>query len=117
MTAKVSSHLPHETRQIENMFSPVGNPRTSIVKNCPCDRDDEVLTTRRGPGRFSSAPARPTGEPGWSYTHAVSDRLDAAAGAAFRNGHIIPAHFDTYPLIDTDAAKRNLAAQVTAKGP
>jgi muconolactone delta-isomerase len=28
---------------------------------------------------------------------------------------IIPAHFDTYPLIDTDAAKQMLAAQVTAK--
>jgi hypothetical protein len=25
---------------------------------------------------------------------------------------IIPAHFDTYPLIDVDAAKRMLAAQV-----
>lgn len=28
---------------------------------------------------------------------------------------IIPAHFDTYPLIDTDAAHRLLAAQVAAK--
>jgi hypothetical protein len=27
---------------------------------------------------------------------------------------IIPAHFDTYPLIETDAAKRMLAAQVVA---
>jgi muconolactone delta-isomerase len=29
---------------------------------------------------------------------------------------IIPAHFDTYPLIDADAAKRALAAQEAAKG-
>ena len=29
--------------------------------------------------------------------------------------HIIPAHFDTYPLIDAKAAKRMLAAQATAK--
>jgi muconolactone delta-isomerase len=28
---------------------------------------------------------------------------------------IIPAHFDTYPLIDVDAAKQALAAQVAAK--
>jgi muconolactone delta-isomerase len=28
---------------------------------------------------------------------------------------IIPAHFDTYPLIDTEAANRMLAAQVAAK--
>ena len=28
---------------------------------------------------------------------------------------IIPAHFDTYPLIDTDAARQMLAAQVAAK--
>ena len=28
---------------------------------------------------------------------------------------IIPAHFDTYPLIDVDAANRMLSAQVTAK--
>jgi muconolactone delta-isomerase len=28
---------------------------------------------------------------------------------------IIPAHFDTYPLIDADAAKQMLAAQVAAK--
>jgi hypothetical protein len=28
---------------------------------------------------------------------------------------IIPAHFDTYPLIDSDAARRMLAAQVAAK--
>ena len=28
---------------------------------------------------------------------------------------IIPAHFDTYPLIDTEAANRMLAAQVPAK--
>jgi muconolactone delta-isomerase len=28
---------------------------------------------------------------------------------------IIPAHFDTYPLIDTEAAKRMLAAQIAAK--
>jgi muconolactone delta-isomerase len=28
---------------------------------------------------------------------------------------IIPAHFDTYPLIDTAAAKRMLAAQVKTK--
>jgi hypothetical protein len=28
---------------------------------------------------------------------------------------IIPAHFDTYPLIDMDAAKRTLVAQVAAK--
>ena len=27
---------------------------------------------------------------------------------------IIPARFDTYPLIDTDAAKRMLAAQIAA---
>jgi muconolactone delta-isomerase len=29
---------------------------------------------------------------------------------------IIPAHFETYPLIDADAANRMLAAQQTAKG-
>jgi muconolactone delta-isomerase len=28
---------------------------------------------------------------------------------------IIPAHFDTYPLIDADAAQRMLAAQTAAK--
>jgi hypothetical protein len=28
---------------------------------------------------------------------------------------IIPAHFDTYPLIDVDAAKQMLAAQTAAK--
>ena len=28
---------------------------------------------------------------------------------------IIPAHFDTYPLIDTEAANRMLAGQVAAK--
>jgi muconolactone delta-isomerase len=28
---------------------------------------------------------------------------------------IIPAHFDTYPLIDADAANRALAAQMAAK--
>ena len=28
---------------------------------------------------------------------------------------IIPAHFDTYPLIDSEAARRTLAAQVAAK--
>jgi hypothetical protein len=28
---------------------------------------------------------------------------------------IIPAHFDTYPLVDVEAAKRMLASQVTAK--
>jgi muconolactone delta-isomerase len=28
---------------------------------------------------------------------------------------IIPAHFDTYPLIELDAVKRTLAAQVAAK--
>ena len=28
---------------------------------------------------------------------------------------IIPAHFDTYPLVDVDATKRMLAAQVAAK--
>jgi hypothetical protein len=28
---------------------------------------------------------------------------------------IIPAHFDTYPLIDVEAAKQMLAAQVAAK--
>jgi muconolactone delta-isomerase len=28
---------------------------------------------------------------------------------------IIPAHFETYPLIDVDAAKQMLAAQVAAK--
>jgi len=28
---------------------------------------------------------------------------------------IIPAEFDTYPLVDTDAAKRLLASQVAAK--
>ena len=28
---------------------------------------------------------------------------------------IIPVHFDTYPLLDVDAAKRMLAAQVTAR--
>jgi hypothetical protein len=30
---------------------------------------------------------------------------------------IIPAHFDTYPLIDAEAANRALAAQVAAKKP
>jgi muconolactone delta-isomerase len=30
---------------------------------------------------------------------------------------IIPAHFDTYPLIDSEAANRMLAAQATAKKP
>jgi len=29
---------------------------------------------------------------------------------------IVPAHFDTYPLIDPEAAKRMLAAQEAAKG-
>jgi muconolactone delta-isomerase len=29
---------------------------------------------------------------------------------------IIPAHFDTYPLIDAEAAQRMLAAQTMAKG-
>jgi hypothetical protein len=28
---------------------------------------------------------------------------------------IIPAHFDTYPLVDADAAKRMLASQVAVK--
>jgi muconolactone delta-isomerase len=28
---------------------------------------------------------------------------------------IIPAHFDTYPLVDVEAARRMLGAQVTAK--
>jgi hypothetical protein len=28
---------------------------------------------------------------------------------------IVPAHFDTYPLIDVEAAKRMLAAQAAAK--
>lgn len=28
---------------------------------------------------------------------------------------IIPAHFDTYPLVDLEATKRMLAAQVSAK--
>jgi hypothetical protein len=28
---------------------------------------------------------------------------------------IIPAHFDTYPLVDLEATKRMLAAQVAAK--
>jgi hypothetical protein len=28
---------------------------------------------------------------------------------------IIPAHFDTYPLVDVEAAKRMLASQVAAK--
>ena len=28
---------------------------------------------------------------------------------------IVPAHFDTYPLIDVEAAKQMLAAQVAAK--
>jgi muconolactone delta-isomerase len=28
---------------------------------------------------------------------------------------IIPAHFDTYPLVDAEAAKRMLAEQTTAK--
>jgi muconolactone delta-isomerase len=28
---------------------------------------------------------------------------------------IIPAHFDTYPLLDADAAQRALAAQIAAK--
>jgi muconolactone delta-isomerase len=28
---------------------------------------------------------------------------------------IIPAHFDTYPLVDVEATKRMLAAQVAAK--
>ena len=30
---------------------------------------------------------------------------------------IIPAHFETYPLIDADAANRALAAQMAAKKP
>jgi muconolactone delta-isomerase len=30
---------------------------------------------------------------------------------------IIPAHFDTYPLIDADAANKALAAQMAAKKP
>jgi muconolactone delta-isomerase len=30
---------------------------------------------------------------------------------------IIPAHFDTYPLIDSEAANRMLAAQAAAKRP
>jgi muconolactone delta-isomerase len=30
---------------------------------------------------------------------------------------IIPAHFDTYPLIDAEAANRMLAAQAAAKRP
>ena len=30
---------------------------------------------------------------------------------------IIPAHFDTYPLIDAEAANRALAVQVAAKKP
>jgi len=29
----------------------------------------------------------------------------------------VPAHFDTYPLIDADAAKRMLAAQQAAQRP
>jgi muconolactone delta-isomerase len=29
---------------------------------------------------------------------------------------IIPAHFDTYPLVDADAVNRLLAAQVAASG-
>lgn len=29
---------------------------------------------------------------------------------------IVPAHFDTYPLIDAEAAQRMLAAQQAAKG-
>ena len=29
---------------------------------------------------------------------------------------IIPAHFDTYPLVDLEATKRMLAAQVAARG-
>jgi hypothetical protein len=29
---------------------------------------------------------------------------------------IVPAHFDTYPLIDVEAAKRMLAAQAAATG-
>jgi muconolactone delta-isomerase len=29
---------------------------------------------------------------------------------------IIPAQFETYPLVDLDSAKRTLAAQVTKKG-
>jgi muconolactone delta-isomerase len=29
---------------------------------------------------------------------------------------IVPAHFDTYPLIDIEAAKRMLAAQAAARG-
>src|SRR4030088_1073955 len=29
---------------------------------------------------------------------------------------IIPAHFDTYPLVDLEATKRMLAAQVAAEG-
>ena len=29
---------------------------------------------------------------------------------------IIPAHFDAYPLLDVDAAKQLLAAQVAARG-
>jgi muconolactone delta-isomerase len=30
---------------------------------------------------------------------------------------IIPAHFDTYPLVDVEATKRMLASQVAAKRP
>jgi hypothetical protein len=44
--------------------------------------------------------------------------LDVASNDALHRllnewADIIPAHFDTYPLIDVDAAKRMLAAQVT----
>jgi muconolactone delta-isomerase len=48
---------------------------------------------------------------------AVLDVADNAALHRILNewADIIPAHFDTYPLIDVDAAKQMLAAQVAAK--
>ena len=45
--------------------------------------------------------------------------LDVASNDALHRllnewADIIPAHFDTYPLIDVDAAKRTLAAQLAS---
>jgi hypothetical protein len=47
--------------------------------------------------------------------------LDVASNEALHRilndwADIIPAHFDTYPLVDVEAAKRMLASQVAAKG-
>ena len=46
--------------------------------------------------------------------------LDVASNEALHQilnewADIIPAHFDTYPLVDLEATKRMLAAQVAAK--